>query len=120
MYQEGTSLARYSGRWTATSSSTASHGNLRTSTQSGASVEFKRSATSIGIVGRQSPTSGKARVYVDGTFVATIDLYRSTARARVVLFSRSWTTAGVHSVKLFVSGTTSRPRIDIDGWAVLH
>jgi subtilisin family serine protease len=120
MFQEGTSLATYSGRWTTTSSSTASNGKLRTSTQAGAWVQFRRSARSIGIVGRQGPTSGKAKVYVDGVFVATIDLYRSTARSRVVLFSQSWPTAGIHSVKLFVSGTSSRPRIDIDGWAVAY
>jgi hypothetical protein len=120
MFQEGTSLATYSGRWTTTSSSTASNGKLRTSTQAGAWVQFRRSARSIGIVGRQGPTSGKAKVYVDGVLVSTIDLYRSTARSRVVLFSQSWPTAGVHTVKLFVSGTSGRPRIDIDGWAVAY
>ena len=120
LYQERTSLARYSGRWTNTSSSTASHSNLRTSTQAGAWVEFKRDARSIAIVGRQGPTSGKAKVYVDGVFAATIDLYRSTSRSRVVLFSRAWSTPGVHTVKLFVSGTSGRPRVDIDAFGVLR
>ncbi|HET9666138.1 MAG TPA: S8 family peptidase [Desertimonas sp.] len=120
LYQERTSLARYSGRWTNTSSSTASHSNLRTSTQAGAWVEFKRDARSIAIVGRQGPTSGKAKVYVDGVFAATIDLYRSTSRSRVVLFSRAWSTPGLHTVKLFVSGTPGRPRVDIDAFGVLR
>ena len=120
LYQEGTSLARYSGRWSATSSSTASHSNLRTSTQAGAWVEFTRDAKSLAIIGRQGPTSGKAKVYVDGVYAATIDLYRSTSRSRVVLFSRAWSVPGVHTVKLFVSGTSSRPRIDIDGFGVLR
>ena len=93
LYQEGTSLATYAGRWTSTTSSTASNRNLRTSTQAGASVEFRRSGVrAIGIVGRQGPTSGKARIYVDGVLATTIDLRRSTARNRVVLFSRSWST----------------------------
>jgi hypothetical protein len=120
LYQERTSLARYSGRWTNTTSSTASHSNLRTSTQAGAWVEFKRDAKSIAIVGRQGPTSGKAKVYVDGVYAATIDLYRSTSRSRVVLFSRAWSTPGVHTVKLFVSGTAGRPRVDIDAFGVLR
>jgi hypothetical protein len=42
LYQEGTSLAKYSGSWTTTSSSTASGGKLRTSTQASAYVEFQR------------------------------------------------------------------------------
>lgn len=120
LLQERTSLARYSGRWTNTTSSSASHSNLRTSTQAGAWVEFKRDAKAIAIVGRQSPTSGKARVYVDGVFAATIDLRRSSSRSRVVLFSRSWSTPGTHTVKLIVSGTAGRPRVDIDGFAVLR
>jgi subtilisin family serine protease len=120
LFQDGTSLARYSGRWSATSSSTASHGNLRTSTQAGAWVEFKRDARAIAIVGRQGPTSGKARVYVDGVYVQTIDLYRSTSRSRMVLFSRSWSIPGVHSIKLIVSGTSGRPRVDIDAFPVIR
>ncbi len=120
LFQDGTSLARYSGRWSATTSSTASNGNLRTSTQAGAWVEFKRDARAIAIVGRQGPTSGKAKVYVDGAYAETIDLYRSSARARVVVFSRSWSTPGVHTVKLFVSGTGGRPRIDIDAFPVIR
>ena len=121
LYQEGTSLATYTGRWTSTTSSTASNGNLRTSTQAGASVEFRRSGVrAIAVVGRQGPTSGKARIYVDGVLASTIDLRSTTARNRVVLFSRSWSTPGLHSVRVVVAGTTNRPRIDVDGFAVLR
>ena len=120
LLQEGTSLARYTGTWSTTRSSTASNGTMRTSTRAGASVEFKRDARAIGVVGRQGPTSGKARVYVDGVFIQTIDLYRSTSRSKVVLFSRSWSTPGVHSVKLIVSGTSGRPRVDVDAFPVIR
>jgi hypothetical protein len=120
LLQEGTSLARYTGSWSSTRSTSASNGTMRTSTRAGATVEFRRDARAIAIVGRQGPTSGKARVYVDGVFVQTIDLYRSTARARVVLFSRSWSTPGVHSVKLIVSGTSGRPRVDVDAFPVIR
>ena len=120
LFQENSSLARYSGRWTTTSSSTASHGKLRTSTQANAYVEFRRAAMAIAVVGRRGPTSGKAKVYVDGVLVSTIDLYRSTAQSRVVLFSRAWTTVAPHTVRVVVAGTAGRPRVDIDGFAVLR
>jgi hypothetical protein len=121
LYQEGTSLATYSGRWSSTTSSTASNRNLRTSTQAGASVQFRRTGVrAISVVGRQGPTSGRARIYVDGALVSTIDLRRSVARNRVVLFSRSWSTPGTHTVKVVVVGTSGRPRIDIDGFAVIR
>jgi hypothetical protein len=120
LLQEGTSLARYTGIWSTTRSTSASNGTMRTSTRAGASVEFRRDTRAIAVVGRQGPTSGKARVYVDGVFVQTIDLYRSTARSKVVLFSRSWSTPGVHTVKLIVSGTSGRPRVDIDAFPVIR
>jgi hypothetical protein len=120
LFQEGTSLARYSGRWTSSASSSASGGKLRWSTAAGAYVEFRRSASAIAVVGRRGPTSGKAKVYVDGALAATIDLYRSTSQSRVVLFSKSWSTISTHAVRVVVVGTSGRPRVDIDGFAVLR
>ena len=118
LYQEGTSLAKYSGTWSTTSSSTASGGKLRTSTQANAYVEFKRAALATAIVGRRGPTSGKAKVYVDGVLVSTIDLYHATSQSRVVLFSRSWSTVATHTIRVVVLGTAGRPRVDIDGFAI--
>jgi subtilisin family serine protease len=118
LFQEGTSLARYSGSWRSVTSSSASGGKLRMSTQAGAYVDFKRAAMAIAVVGRRGPTSGQAKVYVDGVLASTIDLRRTSSQNRVVLFSRSWTTVATHTVRVVVVGTTGRPRIDIDGFAV--
>ena len=74
----------------------------------------------IAVVGRRGPTSGKAKVYVDRVLASTIDLYRSTSQSRVVLFSRAWTTVAPHSVRVVVVATPGRPRVDIDGFAVLR
>jgi subtilisin family serine protease len=118
LFQEGTSLARYSGTWTTTTSSSASGGKLRTSTKAGSYVEFKRATLAIAVVGRRSATSGQAKIYVDGVLRSTIDLRRSTTQNRVVLFSTSWTTVATHAVRVVVVGTSGRPRIDIDGFAI--
>jgi subtilisin family serine protease len=120
LYQESTSAARYSGRWLTATSSTYSGGRTRMSTQNGAYVEFRRSAMAIAVVGRRGPTSGKARIYVDGVLATTIDLYRSSVRSRTVLFSKSWTTVAPHTVRVVVLGTSGRPRVDIDGFAILR
>lgn len=74
----------------------------------------------IAVVGRRGPSSGKARVYVDGQLAATIDLYRSSLRTRTVVFSKSWTTVAPHTVRVVVLGTSGRPRVDIDGFAILR
>jgi subtilisin family serine protease len=120
LFQESTSLAQYSGRWTSTSTSSASGGKMRFASSAGASVEFRRSLMGVAVIGRRGPTSGKAKVYIDGVLASTIDLFRSTAQSRVVLFSRSWTTYAPHTVRVELEGTAGRPRVDIDGFAILR
>ena len=72
----------------------------------------------IAVVGRRGPTSRQAKIYVDGVLTTTIDLRRTSSQNRVVLFSKSWTTVAAHTVRVVVVGTSGRPRIDIDGFAV--
>ena len=50
--------------------------------------------------------------------MATLDL-RSTARARSIVFSRTWSTAGTHTMRIKVLGTVNRPRIDVDAFLIL-
>ena len=120
LLQDGTSLAKYAGTWSLVSSSSASNGKLHTSTRAGASVEFKTTARAMAIVGRKGPTSGRAKVYVDGAYVKTIDFYRSSAQSKVVVFSTSWSTNGYHRMKLVVLGTSGRPRVDVDAFPILR
>jgi subtilisin family serine protease len=120
LLQDGTSLAKYSGTWSLVSASSASNGKLHASTRAGASVEFKTTARAISIVGRKGPNNGKAKIYVDGAYVQTIDFYRSSTQSKVVVFNKSWPTNGLHSVKLVVVGTSGRPRVEVDAFPILR
>jgi subtilisin family serine protease len=120
LLQDGTSLAKYSGTWSVVSSSSASNGKLHSSTRAGASVEFKTTARAIAVVGRKGPSNGKAKVYVDGAYVQTIDFYRSSTQSKIVVFTRSWSTNGVHRVKLVVVGTSGHPRVEVDAFPILR
>jgi subtilisin family serine protease len=120
LLQDGTSLAKYSGTWSVVSSSSASNGKLHSSTRAGASVEFKTNARAIAVVGRKGPSNGKAKVYVDGAYVQTIDFYRSSTQSKIVVFTRSWSTNGVHRVKLVVVGTSGHPRVEVDAFPILR
>jgi len=120
LLQDGTSLARYTGTWSTVYLSSASNGKLHRSTRAGASVEFRTTARAIAVVGRRGPLNGRAKVYVDGVYRSTIDLYRSSYQSKVVVFNTSWNTAASHSVKLVVVGTSGRPRVDIDAFAFLR
>ena len=120
LLQDGTILAKYTGTWSLVSTSSASNGRLHASTRAGASVEFKTTARAIAIVGRKAARNGKAKIYVDGAYVKTIDLYRSSTQSKVVVFNASWSTNGVHSVKLVVVGTAGRPRVEVDAFPILR
>ncbi len=60
----------------------------------------------ISVVGFKSPSSGTATIYVDGKNVGTVNLrYKSTVRA--TLLTTGTLSDTVHSVKIFVNGTST-------------
>ena len=58
---------------------------------------------SIGWVARTGPSRGTASIYVDGTRVASVNLYASSTRDRVVVWSRSWSGSAKHRVTIKVT-----------------
>jgi subtilisin family serine protease len=119
LVQESTSLATYAGTWSTTTTSTALGGKMRTSTSAGSTVEFQFTGRAIGIVAPKGSTRGSVKVYVDGAYVQTVSLYRSSTQSRVVVFATSWELAGRHRVKLVTVATSGRTRVDIDGVVIL-
>jgi len=115
-YSEASSTVTYGGSWRATSSSTYWGGAARSSSVAGAKASFTYTGRSIAFVSRLGPTRGKVTIYVDGTRVATVDLRANTYLGQRVVWVRNWTTAGRHTVTVRVSGTSGRPRVDVDGF----
>jgi hypothetical protein len=60
------------------------------------------------------------KVYVDGVYVSTVSLYRSSFQAKVVVFSKGWASAGSHSVRVVDAGTPGHSRIDVDAFVVVR
>jgi hypothetical protein len=99
---------RYSGTWKTAQHNGYAGDRVRYATADGAKATFTfvgRSFTWIGPVGA---TRGKARVSIDGAAVAIVDMGRSTFKARVNLFSKSWSTPGEHKVVIEVL-TSGKP-----------
>ena len=118
LLQDGTAIAKYGGKWSTVTLSSASGGRLHRSTSHGATVEFKTSARAIAVIGRRGPLNGRAKVYVDGVYKSTIDLRKSTWQSKVIVFNTSWTSTATHSVKLVVIGGSGR--VDVDAFAFLR
>ena len=89
-------------------------------TRAGASVSFRFTGRAVAVVAPKGSTRGSVKVYVDGVYAGAVSLYRSASVSRVVVFGKSWTASGTHTVKLVVVGTAGRPRVDIDGFAILR
>lgn len=111
--------ATYGGTWRTSWNRYWWGGRTRYATRAGATATYRFTGRAVGIVAPYGPGRGRAKVYVDGRYVRTIDLYSSRLRGRRVVFERSWASAGTHTVRLVVVGTSGRPRVDLDGFVVM-
>ena len=119
LVQQGSSGVRYAGAWTRATGARYSGGSVRYAKASTASATYRVAARSIAFVTTRGPSRGKVRVYVDGTLVVRLDTGRASLRYRDQAWTRTWASAGTHTVRLVVAGTPGRPRVDLDAFAVL-
>ncbi len=117
--QETSSVLRYHGTWSTASSSSYSGGAARYATAPGASATYTFIGRNLALVTTRAPSRGKLKVYVDGTYVGTVDLV-GTVRYRSLVWQRHWATAARHTVTFVVVGTAGRPRVDLDAVAVVR
>ena len=86
----------------------------------GASATLNFTGRSIAWLATMGPDRGQAGVYMDGSLVATVDLYARTKANRVIVWSTTLPDAQGHELRIFVLGEPStRPRIDIDALIVV-
>ncbi|WP_418959741.1 N-acetylmuramoyl-L-alanine amidase [Streptomyces tritici] len=119
MILQETSAVR-SGTWTAKSSTSYLGGKSLSSGTKGASLTWTFTGRSVSWVVSRASNSGQAYVYVDGVKVATVDLRSSTALYRNAIWTRSWSSAAKHTVKIVVVGTSGRPTVTTDGLVYLR
>jgi hypothetical protein len=89
---------------------------VKYSTRRGASATIPFTGTGIAWIGPVGPTRGTARVYVDGKYVTTVNLRRSTFKARTLLFAKKFSSSGAHTLKIVVT-SSGRP-VAIDNFIV--
>jgi hypothetical protein len=121
LYQSNTSATVYTTGWGSSTSTSFSGGSAKYSSTAGKYATFTAtSARSIAIVATKAKTRGSFKVYVDGVYKGTISCYSTTTKYRQLVYQFSWSTAGTHKVKIVVSGTSGRPRVDLDAFVVLR
>jgi hypothetical protein len=107
--------ATRTGTWSTLSSSSYLGGGALTSTAKGASLSWTFTGRSAAIVASRTPNAGQLTVRVDGVQVGSVDLLTSTTQHRRAVWTRTWSTAGTHTVRIAVVGTSGRPRVTVDG-----
>jgi len=116
---ERSSAIAYTGTWRRAKHGGYGGGAVAYATTAGASATFTFTGTKVTWNGPTGPTRGKAKVYVDGNYVKTVNLYRRSFDARATLFRTSWKTAREHTLKIVVVGTKGRPMVAIDDFVVV-
>jgi hypothetical protein len=119
-YSEKSGAVTFGGAWWATSSSAFVGGTSRHAKAAGASATFRFTARQVAWVAAVGPTRGQARVYVDGAYAKTVSLYSTSATARQVAFTRTWSSSGSHSIRIVVLGTAGHPRVDVDAFVTVR
>jgi hypothetical protein len=116
--QEG--AATYSGVWSSLAlPANQNWGSVRYSSSRGASATYAFNGTDVAWVSTRDANRGKAKVFLDGVLITKVDLYAATTSVRRIVFAATDLSAGPHTLKVVVSGTIGRPRVDMDGFVTL-
>ena len=117
--QQTSSTVRFGGSWSTSSSTLYSGGSVRSASVAARSASYTFTGRSIALVTTKSRTRGKVKVYINGVYQGTVDLYRSTSLYRAVAWQKTWSSSSTRTIKLVVVGTSGRPRVDLDAFVVL-
>ncbi|GAA2171207.1 peptidoglycan recognition protein family protein [Actinomadura napierensis] len=89
------------------------------SSAKGASASWTFTGRAAGLIVKRAANTGAVTVYVDGKAAGTLDTRASKTAYRQIAWTRSWSTAGAHTIKIVVAGTSGRPAVGIDGIATI-
>ena len=88
--QQSSGAVRTTGTWATVVSTSYSGGSAKVGRVPGAAATYTFTGRAVAFVTTMAPSRGKARVYVDGALVATVDLYASAAAYRCLAWRQTW------------------------------
>ena len=91
-------------------------GSLRSSYTRGNTLVYRlRNTNGIGLVTTLAKNRGRAKLYIDGQYVTTIDAYSPKFKPRQRVYYWSFPSKSTHYLKIINEGTPGRSRFDVDG-----
>jgi hypothetical protein len=121
--QETSTAIAYGGRWKRPYLSGASGNYVRQTAVGGRFARLTFTGTSAALVSTLAPGRGIADIWLDGVYVGSVDLYRSSAMKKAVVWAPSASLIqGVHTLEVRVTGTrnafATKNRVDVDAFLV--
>jgi photosystem II stability/assembly factor-like uncharacterized protein len=92
------------GTWNWLTTSGASANLVLSSEEASATLQYTFVGTRIAWIGSKGPAQGIARVYLDGSLVATVDLYDPVSRLQQTLYQSPLLTPGEHTFAVVATG----------------
>ena len=113
-YSERSSLIAYTGSWSRAEHRSYRGDAVRQAKRKGQTATFRFIGSQVAWNAPKGPTRGKARVYIDGQYVKTVDLYARRFDARNRIYTKAFAQSGAHALTISVVGTKGRPVVAID------
>jgi len=107
--------ASFTGTWRATTKADAFMGKVKSTRAPGASATFRATGTSFSLLVTKGPSRSRAKVYVDGRLLKTIDTKAGSTTYRQLVAVESFSTAARHVVKVVNVATAGRTLLELDG-----
>ncbi|NDU71790.1 N-acetylmuramoyl-L-alanine amidase [Actinomadura sp. DSM 109109] len=112
--------ARRTGKWGVSTTTSYLGGRGLYSKYRGASASWTFTGRTAGLIFKRASYLGAVYVYVDGVKAGTLDTRASKTAYRQLMWTRTWSGSGRHTIKIVVAGTSGRPMVGIDGLVYLR
>jgi hypothetical protein len=103
-FEESNAGITYAGSWAQGNTDRAWSGGTAAVAVSGATATLTFSGSAVNWIGFRGPQAGIARVYLDGSQVAVVDLYSAEEQVQAVVYSASSLSSGSHTLMIEVTG----------------
>jgi hypothetical protein len=105
--------------WARYTSSSYFGGSEVASATKNAQMTFTFTGRGFAWLSTRAANRGQAYVWVDGVYIGYVDNYAAAGAYSTAVLTKNWNASATHTVTIRVIGTTGRPWIDVDGFAVI-
>jgi hypothetical protein len=118
-FPEGNQSQSWSTGWQYESHASYQGGRAAYASAVNAWTTFTFTGTSVALVTLRYPGGGRARIYLDGVLMETIDTQAGSTQFRQVASSWTYPSPGTHVLEIDVEGTAGRPTVVVDSFLLM-